>query len=365
MNRIAQKNQPQRRAGYGWIDLVVVIVLVLVIAGLILPALQRAQIPARRTMCLNHLRNLGTAMHNYGTAHHGRLPAYGTFLNNKDGKPVDGRSWIVDLLPYLDQSGIADRWNHATSWDNRTHPFSGLAGEANYDLSQTSIAVLQCRDDPTIEYGDGSISYVVNAGYGDPRFLSLDHNFNIEPHDWNGNGVVNTPDKPDADPADAEIQRDTGVFWAHYQGQSSTQNPSQTLDSIGDGAANTIMLIENTNAGAINGKLTSWANPDPRNSVFLYPIKSTEAGPLSFADPQPSSSLKYPPHINKWTDGPDGAAPFPTSGHPGGINFATCEGGARFLDEDVDPAVFRQLITPNGTKEREGIMRQPDMVDQF
>jgi len=372
--------QSQKRRGFTLIELLVVISIIAVLMSLILPAIQNAREAARRTQCLNHLRNLGTAMHTYATAKRGRLPSYGYFLPNAAAPdlPLEGRSWVVELLGSLDQSGISDRWNKNLPWYDGTTP--GLGGQTNLELSQTGISVLQCPDDPSALQKDGGLSYVVNAGFGTGGLNmgmipttpfdyanERGHNFNLAPYDFNGNMVT----AAGGDEYDRQVTRDCGVFHANLPAgtnggtppaQYLANNQSQTLDSLYDGAATTIMIAENLNAGVgVNG--SSWADPTVLSCGFFFPF--LQSSPSTLATPRPDATISSTPYINQTKIGPDGSAPFPSSNHPGGVNFANCEGGARFLDEGIDQTVYVKLVTPAATRLRAGLIVERPVADAF
>jgi prepilin-type N-terminal cleavage/methylation domain-containing protein len=359
MIRRPNSQQPKRR-GFTLIELLVVISIIAVLMSLILPAIQNAREAGRRTQCLNNLKNLGLAMHNYGTTNRGRLPSYGYFAYTGSGNAVEGHSWVVELLPYLDQQTISDRWQKSLPWNDPT--LFPNTQDSNQNLAlETYIAVLACPDDASAHQISGGLTYVVNAGVGN-EITAIDlsipqgHNFNLAGYDFS------TPSDT-VSQSDVNITRDCGMFWANVTDTTGmyqnlvVSNQSQTLDTIYDGAANTIMLTENLNAG-VGANGNSWANPDAKSCTFYFPLEApngTLAG-STLLNPLASSTIMpaqyQTPFINENKAGPDGDSPFPSSFHPGGVNYCNAEGGAKFLAEDIDRNVYLKLITPAGTKLR-------------
>lgn len=90
----------RRRSGFTLIELLVVISIIAVLIALLLPAIQQAREAARRTQCVNNMKQLGLAFQNYNDAH-GVLPLGTSFQRN----------WRADVLPYIDQQTTYDMLN--------------------------------------------------------------------------------------------------------------------------------------------------------------------------------------------------------------------------------------------------------------
>jgi hypothetical protein len=129
---------------------------------------------------------------------------------------------------------------------------------------------------------------------------------------------------------------------------AAKRNGSYGPGKIYDGLTNTILLTENINAG---GPM-SWGDPNPQNSTFVYPMNPDTRSYSSsdyFAKAPLHSSHSYG-LINGAGTGPDGARPFPNSGHSGIVNVVFCNGSTRTISEQIDPSIYARLITPEGSK---------------
>src|SRR5580704_1079644 len=109
--------------GFTMIELLVVIAIISTLVALLLPAVQAARESARRIQCVNNLKQIGLALHNYADAHRCFPPAYiqgsGTQsgvsygINYPDGgyNGLSGWGWGALILPYSEQGNLYKKLN--------------------------------------------------------------------------------------------------------------------------------------------------------------------------------------------------------------------------------------------------------------
>jgi len=93
--------RPPRR-GFTLVELLVVIAIIGVLVALLLPAIQAAREAARRTQCLNHLKQIGVALHNFHDVRRGIPPSR---------LPCHHGTWYSELWDYLEQTALRGAWD--------------------------------------------------------------------------------------------------------------------------------------------------------------------------------------------------------------------------------------------------------------
>src|SRR5215216_5059201 len=105
-----------RRRGFTLIELLVVIAIIAVLIALLLPAVQAAREAARRAQCVNNLKQIGLALHNYHQTANSFPMGMSLAYDPNNGVYQDWTDWSAHalLLPYLEQTPLYNAANF--SW---------------------------------------------------------------------------------------------------------------------------------------------------------------------------------------------------------------------------------------------------------
>jgi prepilin-type N-terminal cleavage/methylation domain-containing protein/prepilin-type processing-associated H-X9-DG protein len=142
------------RNGFTLIELLVVLLIVGVLVSLLLPAVRRVREPANRTQCANNLKQLALAIHNYQSTYSSAKYAGPTGCIGYGTTPEERLSWMVALLPYLEQDSLYQRIDLQ----------NGYGG--NFPAVQTRIKILECPSGNVETLQDAVTHYVAMSGIG-------------------------------------------------------------------------------------------------------------------------------------------------------------------------------------------------------
>jgi prepilin-type N-terminal cleavage/methylation domain-containing protein/prepilin-type processing-associated H-X9-DG protein len=295
------ERSPSRARGFTLIELLVVIAIIAVLIALLLPAVQAAREAARRIQCTNNLKQLALGAANYESANTTYPPGTYTAIRENGMITRDGVSVLVRLMSYVEGQASFNAanfyWSY-TSWANVT-----VAGIGN--------AVLWCPSDTTISDGQPLDPTYAMPGTGwRQHFTSYAGIQGI----WGL--AIRT-----INPTYAQrLANENGVIFAC----SNTR-----IAEVTDGTSNTLMFGEK-----VHSRMTPTIAPYYHwwNSGY-YTDSMIEA----FFPPngQVKYSTLYDP-INDPLGIEETWAMISGSLHPGGANFAFCDGSVPFIKDTVE-----------------------------
>lgn len=120
-----------RRAGFTLVELLVVIAIIGILVALLLPAVQSARESARRSQCVNNLKQLALAFHNHEDAKKELPLAY-------TNSAIAQNNWMPYVLPFAEGQNLVDGYDLTVSWwlpPNRT-------------IVATQLPLLKCPSTP-------------------------------------------------------------------------------------------------------------------------------------------------------------------------------------------------------------------------
>lgn len=296
------------RRGFTLVELLVVIAIIGVLVSLLLPAVQSAREAARRAQCVNNMRQIGLAIHNYHDTLR-RMPC-GFWYEDRG-------SVLVHLLPYIEQNTLFEKldFKSSTLIYNQT-VIPGPSASTGVQLRQTRVPMYDCPSDaekegadffPSSYYASSGASGVWRRGGCDCYPLGQSYNY---PY------------------AQAGVNLTSGPF--SRRSDLNTKNFAEIVD----GLSNTIFFGE-ARAKCCDTAQQSWCYPNNGNGLFttVIPINSDTCR-AQHPDPCKRNcnwNLSFGFR----------------SAHPGGSNFLMGDGSVHFFTQTIDHWTYQWLGTRN------------------
>jgi prepilin-type N-terminal cleavage/methylation domain-containing protein/prepilin-type processing-associated H-X9-DG protein len=280
-----------KRHAFTLIELLVVIAIIAVLIALLLPAVQAAREAARRASCVNNLKQIGIALHNY---HDGRgvlPPGYVYILGYRSG----GFGWATMILPNMEQSPLFNAVNFdLPAWSSQ-----------NSTACVSAIATYQCPTDYTASTTGGVMS---REGF---NYAKASYVANFGPRDL------------DVTPEDR-----SGVFG---------RNSGTRFADVTDGLSYTLFAAERTNAVYLS--VIGSANHFDLETVWPGAIKEDPVDDHGHTALFQSAYLINNPNFDDRNS---------MSYHSGGSNFLLGDGSVKFIKLSINLQVYQALGTRAG-----------------
>jgi prepilin-type N-terminal cleavage/methylation domain-containing protein/prepilin-type processing-associated H-X9-DG protein len=333
------------RRAFTLIELLVVIAIIAVLIALLLPAVQAAREAARRAQCVNNLKQLGLAVHNYISSNN-VLPAQCMYPASANLSGGWSFNWPLALLPMMEQTPLFNAINFSISpWDN---------GETT--VFNTQVAALLCPSETVYvrpANPSGTSSYVGN--YGGPGVSQAYSGSIIPLSDLEGIGGQLGPVGVQSI---VDGTSNTALFSEHLLGLNA--NPTVPISSIDarrgifqgpSQAANTGMAGAQTFANACNslpGSTMSMSTNRPSIYWFVgYPMHVVITSYNHFT--APNTVICFNAADPSWLTYAGPLSSFPASSfHSGGINVGMCDGSVKFVKNTIGLPTWWGLGTRAG-----------------
>jgi prepilin-type N-terminal cleavage/methylation domain-containing protein/prepilin-type processing-associated H-X9-DG protein len=345
--------QPERTHGFTLIELLVVIANIAVLIALLLPAVQAAREAARRMQCVNNLKQLGLAVHNYESTN-GALPPQMVLTFTSAGAVGWKSTWSASsrVMTYLEQAALYN----AINYNNKVSDVSNATAVASQ--IKTFLCPSEVNQQP---YVATSASTGLTSTYG------------VSNYGWNVG---------------------TWYIFGGYASQAPTagaigSNLSRTFASFTDGLSNTLLASEvktytpayhdcgtipngapteptaypdvptvlaslyaaptagcklaTAPPGLPGGGHTHWSNGNSFYDGFTTALPPNTRSPLGTVAPDGDMSSE-----DEDDGGPTYGAVTSRSYHPGGVNALFGDGSVKFLKNSINWQTWRALGTVAG-----------------
>jgi type II secretory pathway pseudopilin PulG len=324
------------------VELLVVIAIIGILVALLLPAVQAAREAARRTKCVNNLKNIALACLNYESSKK-TLPPGSTIA---PGASQSGLGWQVQILPYIEESQVSE--DAIAKYRTNNDAYSGAGMDA---LNALTLPMYLCPSDGEMAL----LNDKFDSGSKNRRGMNY---AGVMGSYYARTGIcpaVKTPGQY------CITSSATGLAGPNNYDGLLIQGWPIALKKVTDGTSKTLMLGERwyqARAWMIGAywsgstDSTPPVGPQP-TSYFFYCKNLTDKVPIN----HDLNISCYQSHDNA-TDRPPvpgtstkslslNNLPF-ASFHVGGSNFANGDGSVRFVPNDIDTALYLALGSRNG-----------------
>ena len=305
-------NEPR---GFTLVELLVVIAIIGVLVALLLPAVQAARESARRSTCLNNMKQIQLGIIGYHDSHKKYPPGRNQIIAGTPPVPLDhGVSPFVWILPYIEEQPLFDLMDPTYPvWDN-IYPYTWDTIPGNLKVVATVVKSYRCPSDPT-------------------------------PHTYTAKELEWSPHPPDATPlALTSYACNWGAQVSNTYKESNSGifvYKTQIINKkVVDGLSKTMFV------GEINTRVEL---PNP-----LWTTAMTWSHGLRRATLRSTAQPMNAPLVQWYLSNGVQEDAYFGSHHAGGAHFAFGDGHVSFLDENIDISTYQALSTRAGAEIAQG-----------
>jgi prepilin-type N-terminal cleavage/methylation domain-containing protein/prepilin-type processing-associated H-X9-DG protein len=330
-----RRERAREARGFTLIELLVVIAIIAVLIALLLPAVQAAREAARRTQCVNNLKQIGLAIGNYESSlgcivsgyvsssvplGSSGVPGYNPDPQTGDNGP--GWGWLALLLPYVEQAPLSNAINaNLPTWvaDNGT-------------VVTVQLSVYNCpsanNPTPTCRMVDANLNLLPVANQA---FARANYQYNMG---WNDTSITpaNTSYDDPVKGCNGPIYRNSRITYAGVtDGLSNTVFAGEKTPYLAD--ATWVGIIPGYRHFAYNAFASAGTGGLDVNYDYPGAILASHSGPSLYESPM----VIHPPNS------PLGHTDEMYSLHPGGANVLMGDGSVRFIKQSINLLAWQAL----------------------
>ncbi|HVT26658.1 MAG TPA: DUF1559 domain-containing protein [Lacipirellulaceae bacterium] len=396
--------------GFTLVELLVVIAIIGILVALLLPAIQAAREAARRNSCINNEKQLVTALQNHHDTRHyfpmastaplvpssGTIPKYGAVGKGSPDMPPwtqwnrgqdgDGYSWIVMLLPFMEENTLYDKISQSSTTNRYGHfqdaawgkdaagatlnPGQAAANPGNPYVFATVIPALICPSFPGENDHAVTDLGTITANNGTAKVATGNYIAMSATHYSPSSSGHLESGLPTSKGATSSKNCAAGTA---YCGNGAMPFPGVVggkvqkiglgMQSLSDGSSHIPMIAESREetysswySGLASYGVAAWPNSahdppqgsDPAgssNGQSFWICSGTCDSSLNKGDPKSSDTKLYYQNTN-----PHGNARIwgPSSRHPGVVIHGFGDAHVESVNDTIDPSTYIQMITRSG-----------------
>lgn len=318
-----------KRGAFTLVELLVVIAIIGILIGMLLPAVQSVREAARRTQCLNNIRQVGLSAVNYETTNGkfppGLLESLGSGTSSSVGEPQE-LGILVHLLPFIEANNVADLVEPSLSPERLGNDGSGVGFWGDYNAaggrstrfaSQFKISSFECPSDQIEADGTLLSLHTASDSRADWGFLfDLNRVRRLLTNGYGNNGLGAT-NYVGVGGAVGVIESDQ--TFAAFEGIFGNRSETSNAD-ITDGSTNTLLF------GEVNAKDHRW------------PVEGATSVQYSWM-----GNVVMPMNLWQNNDNTTRALFAFDSNHSSVVNFARADGSVHAVSANTDIDIMRAV----------------------